>query len=137
MEFRSLRLLTNQQDTTQYREILKSIEAKTSTKVVFIHDHHPVHRASAIQSWIRQHPKLEVLPVPTQSGDLNVMENVWKLLVKKVNEKYSPCNSPEKLQRAVFEVWNEIVNNERYIESLFDSIPFRLTSVIESRGDYF
>ena len=39
--------------------------------VRFIQDRPPIHTSRVIQHWFRQHPRIEVLPWPSQGADIN------------------------------------------------------------------
>ena len=49
---------------------------------IYQHDNCPVHTANAIKGWF-QNNNVEVLPWPSFSPDINPIENVWAIIVKK------------------------------------------------------
>lgn len=114
------------QDTTQYREFLKGIEKRAAGSAVFLlHDQHPVHKAAAIRSWFREHQSFNIVPFPGQSGDLNVIGNVWDSIVNNVNQGLPRIDTEEALKIVVVEAWDELMSNEDYVASLIDSMRNR------------
>ena len=49
---------------------------------IYQQDNCPVHTANAIKDWF-QNNNVEVLPWPSFSPDINKIENVWAIIVKK------------------------------------------------------
>ena len=42
----------------------------------------PVHKAKIVQSWLKERKDIIRIDWPTLSPDLNIIENVWKLVIK-------------------------------------------------------
>ena len=57
-----------------------------------------------------------VLPWPSQSPDLNLIENVWLWMKNRLN-KNPPTTKQELIQR-IFEVWNEVP--AQFLQNLYD-----------------
>ena len=73
---------------------------------------------------------LKVLPWPTQSPDLNPIENAWKVLKNRVSsEKYA---NEDELWQAIQKKWKEMTANE--CENLVFSMRHRCQEVIEEKG---
>lgn len=51
--------------------------------LIFQHDNAAVHRAKTIKNWFDR-VKVEVLPWPARSPDLNPIGNLWGILARKV-----------------------------------------------------
>ncbi len=47
-----------------------------NTRVKFIHDNSPIHKAIIIREWLQNHPEIQVIPWPRKGADMNPIENV-------------------------------------------------------------
>lgn len=68
---------------------------------------------------------------PSNSPDLNPMENVWRVMKYKVRN-FHPQNSKE-LEVAIHLAWRSLPKN--LAQKLVDSLPHRIQRVIEEQGD--
>jgi transposase len=69
-------------------------EQESVCKVVLMDDDTPVHRDKVVKDW-REKNDLEKIEWPTQSLDLNSIENVWKLLKDAVQKRRRPRNQKD------------------------------------------
>jgi hypothetical protein len=71
---------------------------------------------------------------PTQSPDLNIIENVWKVLKipVQVQKRLREIKNADDLRRVVLDIWTGL--GLHYTRSLYDSIPRRIRCVLRSRG---
>jgi hypothetical protein len=79
--------------------------------------------------WL-QGQSFDLLDWPAQSPDLNIIENVWNIMVQRL-EMYT-CTNEDELRAAIINIWDSI--DYDLIKKLYDSIPHRLCRVIESNG---
>lgn len=95
-------------------------------------DNCPVHTARRVTQWLEEQ-NISLLPWPSKSPDLNVMENVWGLLVKKINREngFRPQDVDE-LRNKISETWNEL--DPAYARALVSSMHHRLNSVLDKNG---
>lgn len=98
---------------------------------IFQHDNAPIHTAGVVKSWIRSQ-NVKLLNWPPYSPDLNVIENVWGWLVRKVYASGKQYNNRDDLIYAIKEAWSTISLD--YIKSLYDSIPDRMYEVVLNKG---
>ena len=47
-------------------------------------DNAKYHLANLFKAWLRGHPRLKVIPLPSYSPNLNLMERFWKFFNEKV-----------------------------------------------------
>ena len=118
-----------------YREILEdnllpSVRAlKMGRGWVFQHDHDPKHMAKATKEWLRK-KHIKVLEWPSQSPDLNPIENLWRELKLGV-AKRQPRNLKD-LERICKEEWTKIT--PKICANLLKNYNKYLTSVLANKG---
>ena len=122
-------------DGAMYRQILgenllRSARAlKMGRGWVFQHDNDPKHTAKATKEWLKK-KHLKVLEWPSQSPDLNPIENLWKELKVRV-AKRQPRNLND-LEKICKEEWDKIP--PEMSANLVANYKKHLTSVIAKKG---
>ena len=96
---------------------------------IFQQDNAPCHSARSVEAWFEEE-RIEVMSWPSQSPDLNPIENLWEHIATKVHEQ-TPANMQE-LWIAINTAW-ESLPQER-LQTLFDSMPRRCEAVIKAKG---
>lgn len=94
---------------------------------IFQQDNAPVHTAGVVRNWISMQ-NVETLSWPPYSPDLNIIENVWGWLTRKVYENGRQFETKTELIRSIRAAWSEISLN--YLESIYNSMPNRIFDVI-------
>ncbi len=95
---------------------------------VFQHDNDPKHTAKATKEWLKK-KHIKVLEWPSQSPNLNPIENLWRELKVRV-AKCQPRNLND-LERICKEEWDKIPPE---CANLVANYKKRLTSVIANKG---
>ena len=85
-----------------------------------------------VKRWLEER-KNELIEWPGNSPDLNIIENVWQLLKRKLNRMQ--IRSKNQLLVASISTWEQVATKE-FIWSLIESIPTRIESVIKNHGCY-
>ncbi len=96
---------------------------------VFQHDNDPKHTAKATKEWLKK-KHIKVLEWPSQSPDLNLIENLWRELKVRV-AKRQPRNLND-LERICKEEWDKIP--PEMCANLVTNYKKHLTSVIANKG---
>lgn len=97
----------------------------------FQHDNAPIHTARLVKQWI-DGQNVGLLQWPPYSPDLNIIENVWGFLSRKVYESGRQFENKNDLIAAIQEAWSEI--NLNYLAKLYDSMPKRIFEIILNKG---
>jgi len=98
---------------------------------IFQDDNAPVHRSLLICLWKKEH-HISSFTRPAQSPDINVIENVWKVVKVHVQKDLSHIKSRKDLIESVLKAWSKL--HRTYIRQLYESIPRRIRSVIAQKG---
>jgi transposase len=104
---------------------------------VFQQDNDPTHKKAslkALEEWNSQHPgqQLTLLPAwPPHSPDLNLIENVWAWVERKVDAE--GCKTFEEFQQCVLKTLKNVPKT--MLTNLYASMSGRVKMCIESQGD--
>lgn len=121
-------------DRFMYAKILKSqmlpyAKHHMSAKWYFQPDNDPKHRSKHVSDLLNRE-KVKVLKWPSQSPDLNPIENLWEELKRRVKtQNYSNKNV---LFETLKNEWDKIPISR--LQKLIDSMPERCKAVIKAKG---
>ncbi|KAL0957301.1 hypothetical protein HGRIS_014897 [Hohenbuehelia grisea] len=101
--------------------------------VVFQQDNDPKHTSKLAKKWFKDH-KLELLPWPASSPDMNIIENVWDTVDARVRARKPLPRNLEELWEALQEEWAKL--DLAYIRHLYESMPRRVNALWTARGKY-
>jgi len=97
----------------------------------FQHDGAPCHGIKPVTKCLHDSGYQILGPWPGSSPDLNVIENVWTVLKRKVADK-NPT-SAEDLQKKIKEAWIAEITPE-YCQKLVHSMPDHTAAVLKNKG---
>jgi len=100
--------------------------------VNFVQDNSGVHRARVVQNWLAAQPNLRTLNWPAKSPDMNVIENLWGIIVQEWDPQVR--RTREALAQHVFNQWEGLRARPELFQNLVASMPQRLNAVIENYG---
>ena len=133
----TLAKVTGNINSEKYKEILEEniwpviVRHFQDDQYFFQDDNAPVHRSRVLQEY-RATNNLKPISWPAQSPDLNIIENIWLDIKRKLAYRDHIINSDSDLFREIQRIWMDIP--PAYIQSLYLSVPRRIMSVIRLKG---
>lgn len=97
----------------------------------FQHDNAPAHVSTSTKKWLAE-KNIACLPWPSLSPDLNVMENVWGILSRRVYSRGKQFGNKNQLISSIQREWNKLPQED--IKGLFDGMPNRIFKCISKNG---
>jgi hypothetical protein len=95
----------------------------------FQQDNDPKHRSKVVLKYLDK-KGYDVLDWPSQSPDLNPIENLWAIIEYRLRRRI--CRNEEELFQLLQDEWNTI--DPALLESLVESMPRRCQAVIDANG---
>ncbi|GAB0096980.1 hypothetical protein DMENIID0001_125670 [Sergentomyia squamirostris] len=114
--------------------ILPFLPGDRRQNYIFQQDNERIHVSAETMGWIGAQD-IEVLPWPACSPDLNPIENLWGILVRRIYDPDSEnCefNNTSDLKAAIIKAWEEI--EQETITNLIQSMSKRIFEVIRKNG---
>ena len=103
----------------------------TVDDVILQQDNDSKHTSKLARRW-REENDVSLLPWPACSPDLNMIENAWQELDRRVRARNPLPSHADQMWAALQEEWSRL--DITYIRSLFESMPHRIDACIENRG---
>ena len=133
--FGELEIFPENMTGEKYKAILESHLLSSAAAAVprrwrFQDDNDPKHRSRLVRNWLEEN-NINRMDWPSNSPDLNPIENVWALLKKRVGQR-AP-KTLDQLQQHIKEEWEQLPRT--LAAKLVASMPGRLDSVITRGGD--
>lgn len=120
-------------NSEKYCEILdEHLIPLISPELMYQQDNAPIHVSRYTKNWMMS-KNVRTFAWPARSPDINIIENVWAHMSKEVYANCKQYNTVEEFKKAVLTSWAKL--NDNFIENLYKSIPRRLLSVLDHRGD--
>lgn len=108
-----------------------SVQKMGLENFTFQQDNDPKHTSKVAKKYFED-SNISLLDWPAQSPDMNPIENLWAYLDEKI-DKTGVKNSNEYFIR-LNDAWNKI--DIQFLKKLVESIPRRLSAVIDARGGH-
>jgi transposase len=100
-------------------------------RVIFQQDNASAHKAKVCLKWFEDH-EMELLEWPAYSPDLNLIENLWAELKRRLGTYETPPSGILELWEQVQTEWNAI--RPEYCQKLVKSMPKRMALVLKWKG---
>ncbi|PIC47778.1 hypothetical protein B9Z55_007008 [Caenorhabditis nigoni] len=130
LQFVSTRETSASYQSTLQKAIVPFFRNKRRTHT-FQQDNASIHRSISTQNSLKAQ-KIKVLEWPAISPDLNPIENLWGLMVRRVYRHGRQYNTVQELKDAVEAEWDAITAAE--LKTLVASMPNRMFEVIQKNG---
>jgi transposase len=116
-----------------FSSALPQIHRYHGTEFVFQQDNASPHRATATLSALEEE-EISVLSWPALSPDLNPVENLWAILVRRVYAEGRSYQSDDELWEGILAAARTVTVEE--VRALIASMPTRLTKLLTNHGKY-
>ncbi|MBW0483605.1 hypothetical protein O181_023320 [Austropuccinia psidii MF-1] len=113
-----------------YNYMVKEPYIRTCNCIALMEDGASIHTAQIFNKWWATN-QIKKLPWPAHSPDLNLIENVWKVLKTHVTKHHQPCTMDE-LHSAIKSAWDDL--SPTFFEKLLIGIHKPMEEVVESHG---
>lgn len=107
-----LRFITTRMNSEGYQEVLEErllpyMERFRSAKLIFQQDNATYHASKSTKEWLERH-NVAVMKWPACSPDLNPIENLWGILVRKVYADCRHYDTEKELKNSILHAWKGI-----------------------------
>lgn len=119
-----------QEIVNDIRHVARQV-APSRCRILFQQDQAPAHRAATTLRFFAQQ-RVELLPWPGNSPDMNIMENLWAQVATRVNKHHTLPRNENELFTRVQQAWQEV--SLQSVQKLFSSIPKRIKELIKAKG---
>ncbi|CDF34343.1 unnamed protein product [Chondrus crispus] len=130
-----LAFLVGSQDGQKYVQTLQEYLVPFSEDLpvtwTFMQDGAPGHRSRLAKDWLYDN-FVSLLDWPAYSPDLNPIENVWGILVRRVYENQRQFDDVQSLSAGILEAWNGIKTDT--LQHLTQSMRKRCVDVVVAKG---
>ena len=100
----------------------------------FAQDNSPIHTARVCRQWFEEHPHIRCIRWPSNSPDLNFIENIFGLMKMEWDPRFE--RREDLLEAHCREVWATFNRRPQIWQRLAASVPRRIQAVIAANGGH-
>lgn len=131
-----IQFTSSKMNSKDYVEVLKMslvpfFRANRRKRFIFQQDNAAIHASKHTKGWLAS-KKFDVLAWPACSPDLNPIENLWGILVRRVYLNGVQFESVEALKIAIAEEWDKI--EPGLLQNVIESMKNRIYDLIGNKG---
>lgn len=125
-------------DSLRYQELLQDrlvpfYNRNRRLRLIFMQDNAPCHASRSTKGWLNAR-NIAILDWPSNSPDLNPIENLWGIMVRRIYADGRQYQTRNELQGAIEQAWTEI--NQETMDNLVLSMENRIFQVINRNGGH-
>ena len=117
--------------TEQNKENKQTVAVVQGSSWIFQHDNDPKHTAKKNKNFLTN-SGIKVLEWPSQSPDLNPIENIWCTMKEGLKKRHDRPSNLEELFEHVQQEWAKL--DKELLRTLVRSMPNRIKAVIKNKG---
>lgn len=131
-----LAFTSSKMDSIEYQEVLTDkllpfLKRFRRIPITYQQDNASIHASKSTQQWLES-KNIDVLKWPACSPDLNPMENMWGIIVRRIYANNKQYENVASLKTAIIKAWNEI--EQETVDNLVNSMSKRIFDVISVKG---
>jgi hypothetical protein len=107
------------------------LEDNDDGTLIFMHDNAPIHRSRSTTAWLADR-NIPTFQHPARSPELNPIENIWGILVRRVYAENRVYATTGQLRAAIQAAWDNL--EQEVIDNLVESMKNRIFSLIQRNG---
>lgn len=137
----AVKILVGKQNAAKYITTIKSfcvpiMNLNVQPKIYLVQDNCSIHVAKQSKEFFKNQ-QFERIDWPSKSPDINLMENIWKMLSDLIYSNSQPKNL-KNLKERLFEAVDQINSERRDISrNLYHTFKERLTKILITKGHLY
>lgn len=112
--------------------LLPFLQQNNGVEWVFQQDNAAIHVSRETKSWFNN-KNIAQMDWPARSPDLNPIENLWGILVRRVYKQNRQFATIEELKTTILQEWQAI--DQKTIDNLIKSMPNRIFEIASKHGN--
>jgi transposase len=130
--------ISNKMDSGDYQNVMQQYLLPVAQTIsgpgwIYQQDNAKIHTSNSTMTWLKR-KKVRYIDWPACSPDLNIIENLWGILARRVYQNGRQYNNISELKQAIVREWDKIEINE--VRILYDSMLQRVAKVATNGGRF-